>query len=134
MNHDNLDKLIALLKEVNEQEKFDITRYHHTCGAPSCIIGWCYTLETGKDKVEVDVEAIANTYSGGSVMKDATARFLDLSPGAVHEIACGWESVFDGETDGYVWVHGVPFEYVIGYLESLHEDFQTWQEYYDGLE
>lgn len=135
MNTDNMDTLIAFLIDRNKEERFDIAKYHHTCGTPSCIIGWAYTLHTGNDKVEVD-PVNPSTWYGSEVMITATTELLNISEAQACEIATGWENVYgwdnDEQTEDWIWHDGVDFDTVIQYLTKLKEEpHMTWQEFHD---
>ena len=137
MNIDKLDTLIAFIADRNAEERFDITKYHHTCGTPSCIIGWAYTLQTGNDKLEVPADITAWPRYGTDVMLKAATEYLSIERAQACEIACGWEYVtdYDAEDDAdmAVWVDDpIPFETVVAYLNALKEDpYMTWQKFYD---
>lgn len=137
MNTANMDHLIAFLKERNSEERFDIKKYHHTCGTPSCIIGWAYTLHTGKEKVEVDL-VNPTSWDGAKTMIEATAQFLNICEAQATEIATGWEDVYiwDGEEqeEDWIWLEDIPFDTVVQYLTALKNDpYMTWQEFHDSL-
>lgn len=138
MNIDKLDTLIAFIADRNAEERFDIAKYHHTCGTPSCIIGWAYTLQTGNDKVYVPADK-PSTWFGSDEMLKATMEYLNISREQAYEIATGWEDVVDydaeDDEDTVVWADDpIPFDTVVAYLNALKEDpHMPWQEFYDDV-
>ena len=61
INQANLALLRAALVEAEANDQFDITKYRHDCGSPSCIIGWAVHLSNAP---RFEGHAVANDWLG----------------------------------------------------------------------
>ena len=133
MNKENLKTLIATIKAAGKRGDFDIHKYAHDCGSPSCIAGYAahlQGLEIKKFKWREDLPATVNVQARwyySREYKKALAKYLGVSPSEAHEIAVGYDVASLSE---------VTVEVVIEFLEAMLEQGRplTWAGFFCGAE